>query len=124
MTLCHSRGGNLRVPGVYDPKYLETESGKCGLFHFHTFVTWEGDVLACCHDLTGDTQIGNLVNDDVYVIAERKRKIMCDYVSFPLCRKCDEPLRHRFPPRDLPPSSRKERNRFFRTLGHYTSCIA
>ncbi len=118
MTLCHGRGGNLEAPGIYEPKLVEFKSGKCGLFQFHTFVTWDGDVLTCCHDLTGDTQIGNLVNDDVYVIAERKRKIMCDYVSFPICRKCDEPLRQYFPPHDPPPASRKERNRFFRALNY------
>jgi hypothetical protein len=120
MISCHGRGGNLEVPGIYESKSVGLRTGKCGLFHFHTFITWEGNVLACCHDLAGDTQIGNLVNDAVYVISERKRNIMFDYVSFPQCRKCDEPMRQYFPPQGSPPASRKERNCFFRALGHYT----
>ncbi len=73
MTVCHGRGGNLRDSDIYRPKTLGLDSGKCGLFQFHTFVTWEADVLACCHDLTGATSIGNLVNDDVSVIADHRK---------------------------------------------------
>ena len=82
MTVCHGRGGNLRVPGVYELQSFGLESGKCSLFQFHTFVTWEGEVLACCHDLTGATLIGSLANDDVSVIAERKRKVLKNSMPF------------------------------------------
>jgi len=113
MTVCHGRGGNLRVPGIYEPQSLGFESGICSLFQFHTFVTWEGKVLACCHDLTGATLIGSLVNDDVSVIAERKRNVLKDSMPFPVCGQCDEPLRQCQFPQGLPPEGRKERNRFF-----------
>ncbi len=113
MTVCHGRGGNLRAPGVYELQSFGLESGICGLFQFHTFVTWEGEVLACCHDLTGATRIGSLVNDDVLIIAERKRKVIKDSMPFPVCGQCDEPLRQCQAPQGLPPEGRKERNRFF-----------
>jgi len=113
MTVCHGRGGNLSVPGVYELQSFGLESGKCSLFQFHTFVTWEGEVLACCHDLTGATLIGSLANDDVSVIAERKRNVLKDSMPFPVCGQCNEPLRHCQPPQGLPPEGRKERNRFF-----------
>ncbi len=116
MTLCHGRGGNLRAPGVYELQSIGLESGICSLFQFHTFVTWEGEVLACCHDLAGATRIGSLVNDDVLIIAERKRNVLIDSMPFSVCGQCDEPLRQCQFPQGLPPEGRKERNRFFSSV--------
>ncbi len=116
MTICHGRGGNLNDSDIYGPKTFGLESGMCGLFQFHTFVTWEAEVLACCHDLTGATSIGNLVNDEVSVIADRKQNILKNAMPFPVCRQCDEPLRCYPSPQGSPPKSRKERIRFFRSI--------
>jgi hypothetical protein len=116
MTVCHGRGGNLKDSDIYGPNTFGLESGMCSLFQFHTFVTWEADILACCHDLTGATSIGNLVNDDVSVIAERKQNILKNSMPFHVCRQCDEPLRCYPSPQGLPPKSRKERIRFFRSI--------
>lgn len=116
MKMCHSRGGNLKAPVIYNPKPVNKENTKCGLFCFHTFITWEGEALACCHDLTGATRIGNLVNDGVSVIAERKQEILKNSISFPICRQCDEPLRQYFNQNKPPPTNRRERNRFFRDI--------
>ena len=116
MTACHGRGGNLKNSDIYRPKTLGLDSEKCGLFQFHTFVTWEADVLACCHDLSGATRIGNLVNDAVSVIAERKRDILKNPIPFPVCRQCDELLKCYTPPQGQPPKNRKERIRFFRSI--------
>jgi uncharacterized Fe-S cluster-containing radical SAM superfamily enzyme len=113
MSRCHGRGGNLSVPRVYELQSFGLESGMCSLFQFHTFVTWEGEVLACCHDLAGTTQIGSLVNDDVLIIAERKRNVLKGSMPFPVCGQCDEPLRQCQAPQGLPPEGRKERNKFF-----------
>jgi hypothetical protein len=116
MTACHGRGGNLKDSDIYGPKTFGLESGRCGLFQFHTFVTWEAEVLACCHDLTGATRIGNLITDDVSVIARRKQDILKNSMPFPVCRHCDEPLRRHPPPQGQPPKSRKERWKFFRSI--------
>ena len=116
MTVCHGRGGNLRASGVYELQSFGLDSGICGLFQFHTFVTWEGEVLACCHDLAGATRIGSLANDDVSVIAERKRKVLKNSMPFPVCGQCDEPLRQCQFPQGLLPEGRKERNRFFSSV--------
>jgi hypothetical protein len=118
MTACHGRGGNLRNSDVYKLKSFGLDSGRCGLFQFHTFVTWEAEVLACCHDLTGATRIGNLIDDDVSVIAERKQNILKSSMPFPVCRQCDELLRRCPPPHGPPPKSRKERIEFFRSISH------
>ncbi len=116
MTICHGRGGNLKDSDIYGPKTFGLESGMCGLFQFHTFVTWEAEVLACCHDLTGATSIGNLVNNDVSVIADRKQNILKNSMPFPVCQQCDEPLRCYPFPQGQPPKSRKERIQFFRSI--------
>ena len=116
MTICHGRGGNLKDSDIYGPKTFGLESEMCGLFQFHTFVTWEAEVLACCHDLTGATSIGNLVNNDVSVIADRKQNILKNSMPFPVCQQCDEPLRCYPFPQGQPPKSRKERIRFFRSI--------
>ncbi|MDR4497220.1 MAG: radical SAM protein [Candidatus Scalindua sp.] len=121
VTACHGRGGNVRVAGIYSPESFEIEYGRCGLFSFHTFVTWEGEVLACCHDLTGSTGIGSLVKLDISLIVERKQRIiMKGGMPFSVCRQCDEPLRRCVIPQGLPPASRKERNRFFREVSRNT----
>ena len=91
MTVCHSRGGYLEVSDIHVPESVGPGSGKCGLFSFHTFITWEGDVLACCHDLTGTTRIGNLFNEEVFVIVNRKQKSMEAGMPFSICKQCDEP---------------------------------
>ena len=116
MNACHGRGGNLKDLDIYELNTSELNSGRCGLFQFHTFVTWEAEVLACCHDITGAKRIGNLINDDVSVIAEREQNILKSSMSFSVCRQCDEPLRHVPSPQDSPPEIRKERIKFFSSI--------
>jgi len=116
VTACHGRGGNLRESDIYKPQSIGLVSEKCSLFQFHTFITWEGEVLACCHDLNGATKIGNIVNGDISIIAERKREILKNAMPFTLCQQCDELLRHCPPPHRTPPKNRKERTRFFRSI--------
>jgi hypothetical protein len=118
MTVCHGRGGNLKNPEIYKLKTFGLDSGSCGLFQFHTFVTWEAEVLACCHDLTGATRIGNLIDDDISVIAERKQDILKSTMPFHLCQQCDEPLRLYSLSQGPPPKNRKERTEFFRSISY------
>lgn len=116
MSKCHGRGGNLNVPGIYTP-YSSAESlRQCGLFAFHTFIAWNGDVPACCHDLTGETGTGNILSDGIENIINEKRKILSRLRMFDLCKKCDEPLRTCNLPTGNPPETRRERNKFFRKL--------
>ena len=39
MNACHGRGRNLKDSDIYKLKTFELDSGRCGLFQFHTFVT-------------------------------------------------------------------------------------
>jgi radical SAM protein with 4Fe4S-binding SPASM domain len=115
MADCHGRGGNLAASDLYVPGDRGLTSGRCGLFSFHTFVTWQGDVLACCHDLTGETRLGNLLDEGAEEIGNRKRQILGEARMFELCRRCDEPLRLCDVPDGPRPTTRKAR-RVFRNL--------
>jgi hypothetical protein len=94
-TDCHGRGGNLIAPELYRPAPGTTGlHGKpCGLFSFHAFVTWEGVVLACCNDLTGETTLGELVSEGIDSVIQRKEQVLREGTFFPLCGNCDVGVR-------------------------------
>jgi hypothetical protein len=111
---CHSRGGNYQgTPVIARPL---ASSQPCGLFSVHSFITWEGKLLACCHDLTGETTMGSLQAGTMTSLATRKTAIVSmPPMPFSLCRNCDE-FRQGFPvPQERPfPQSGGARRRFFR----------
>jgi sulfatase maturation enzyme AslB (radical SAM superfamily) len=86
---CHSRGGTiipLKLRREPDP------APRCGLFSSRVFVSWDGRVLACCHDVDGQTELGH-VTDGADAIIARKLSIMGGASWFPICATCDEPAR-------------------------------
>jgi MoaA/NifB/PqqE/SkfB family radical SAM enzyme len=113
---CHGRGGDVTSCDLYVPGDRGLASGSCGLFTFHTFVTWQGDVLACCHDLSGETRLGNLLEEGAEEVGNRKAEILKEGRMFELCNRCDEPLRLCDIPAGPRPTTRKARRRFFRRL--------
>ena len=90
---CHGRGGNLKDSSIYRRKKSGPDNSPCSLFLFHSFITWEGEVLACCHDLTGETRLCN-IRDGADEIISNKQKILSKSPLFDLCKVCDEPLRN------------------------------
>lgn len=117
MFQCHGRGGNLsEKPALYTPRITKTRLKNCSLFNFHTFIAWNGDVLSCCHDLTGETRMGNIVEDGLETIVREKQEILDRLGMFDLCTKCDEPLRCVVLPSGEPPGNRKARRRFFKKM--------
>lgn len=84
---CHSRGGNLKDGELLQAKPVQARS--CGLLAVHAFVAWNGDVLACCHDLSGESRIGNLAVDDPMIIAGHKARFAAE-PAWQICRSCDE----------------------------------
>ncbi len=84
---CHSRGGNLRDSSLITAS--PTGSASCGLIAMHAFIAWSGELLACCHDLTGETRLGNLCSEDPLILAGRKAQFAAA-PPWQLCRTCDE----------------------------------
>ena len=112
---CHSRGGNLEKTGLLlaKPRPVKT----CGLFATHSFITWEGNLLACCHDLENSTIVSNLNSMLLLEAAARKVAILqSGSMPFKICQSCDEPAAGR-PMPDRPfPASIKARSRFLKKL--------
>ena len=111
---CHSRGGNLIAPELINSTPRPVE--KCGLFSTHSFITWQGRLLACCHDLRAETQIADLTCIRVNAAARQKMDILATGMPFALCGSCDEPAAGR-PVPDRPfPASPKARSRYLKNL--------
>lgn len=111
---CHSRGGN------FSEKDLLTASAakvvQCGLFATHAFITWQGQLLACCHDLTGATMIADLNLVTIKNAGVQKQAIVNQTMPWQICGKCDEPASQR-PLPDRPfPESDKARSRFLKRI--------
>jgi hypothetical protein len=93
---CHSRGSTIT-----DPEILgrlpggRMVDGRCGLFNARSFVSWDGNLLACCHDVHGETVIGSLVSDSLDALIARKLTVIAEQRFFPICTSCDEPARLR-----------------------------
>ncbi len=111
---CHSRGGNF-----CEKDFLTASAAKvvkCGLFATHAFITWQGQLLACCHDLTGATAIADLNLVSIKNAGLQKQAIANQTMPWQICEKCDEPAAQR-PLPDRPfPESDKARSRFLKRL--------
>jgi len=94
---CHSRGGNIveLVPARRVEAGASTAAARCGLFNTRCFVSWDGLVLSCCHDVDGSTVLGDVHRDDAATLVARKLDVMRGRRWFPICAGCDEPARLR-----------------------------
>jgi len=90
---CHSRGGTIALSPRPRPPAAAVAAPRCGLFNTRAFVSWDGRVLACCHDLDGGTELGRVDRDDAAALIARKLEVMRGRAWYPVCRGCDEPAR-------------------------------
>lgn len=91
ITKIHSRGGNLNRPRLYKGREIK-ENQRCNLFIFHSFIDKDGNILSCCHDLSGETAFAH-ISEGAEKILKKKRDILKLTPHFSLCNRCDEPLR-------------------------------
>lgn len=86
---CHSRGGTLDDRAICEtPRPPHTS--RCDIFAGTTFVAWDGLALACCHDLTGAGEIGELTRMLMTELEARRAKILEEGVDFPMCSDCND----------------------------------
>lgn len=96
---CHNRGGNLNDPAICDtPLPPAWASARCDIFASTVFVAWNGDVLSCCHDLTGANKLGNLVTDELAMLLSQRQTILARGVDFKICRGCNDMYRYMHAP--------------------------
>lgn len=98
---CHSRGGTIVQLSPRPPAPAKAETPRCGLFATRCFVSWDGEVLACCHDVDGQTRLGNVAELDATTLIARKLEVMRRGDWYPVCHGCDEPARLRRPAPEL-----------------------
>lgn len=111
---CHSRGGNLVDNNLITASAREIK--QCGLFATHSFITWNGQLLACCHDLTGETFIADLTRSTIREAAQAKLRFLEAPMPFKICKSCDEPAADRPIPLRPFPESGKARSRYLKSL--------
>ena len=67
--------------------------GRCDIFADTLFVAWNGQVLACCHDLEGKGRVGDLVTENLGDVLDRKRRVIRQGLWFPMCENCNDMYR-------------------------------
>jgi MoaA/NifB/PqqE/SkfB family radical SAM enzyme len=88
---CHNRGGHFQgfEQGSGPPSSRERAEG-CWSFHNAHYITWEGQLLACCNDLTGETNRGDLCRLALREILDLEGR---REPFFAVCEHCDFPFR-------------------------------
>lgn len=81
----HNRGGFL-----FDGAERQHARKRCSLFNTRTFIAANGEVLACCHDLDGQSRLGTIGQDSLVSILDRKIEMAHENRLFPMCNNCTE----------------------------------
>ena len=87
---CHNRGGFLKGDLVCTTPAPPSESYRCDIFKNTLFVAWTGEILSCCHDLSGATSLGDLHSLKLNSVLENKERITQSGVRFDICRNCND----------------------------------
>lgn len=89
----HNRGGYLNDDSVHARRKIFSPK-VCEIILFINSITWEGQVISCCHDINGINVLGNIVTHSFDEIAEIKREQLRSNTWFPLCQDCDDLFRY------------------------------
>lgn len=93
---CHNRGGYLKGSLVCEtPPPPPAGAGRCDIFTDAVFVAWTGEVLSCCHDLSGANRYGSLIEMSLPEILQRQRMIALRGVDFRICAGCNDLYRYK-----------------------------
>ncbi len=94
----HSRGDNLKDPEIVDTPICSDLDGKCEVLRNTLFIDWRGQVLPCSHDLKGEHVYGDLTQDRLSTVLERRDQMLAEGLTFGICRNCNDLLRVGFYP--------------------------
>ena len=87
---CHHRGGFLKGDLVCTTPPPPVDDFRCDIFTKTLFVAWTGQVLSCCHDLSGSAVVGDLRIEQIADVFERKLGIAAKGVNFDICKGCND----------------------------------
>lgn len=84
----HSRGGHLAHPSAYPGPTRDFTT--CRIFTDVTFVSSDGEVLSCCHDVQSVNVIGDLRLEALRSVMSRKYKLRQQISGFAICAGCTD----------------------------------
>ncbi|MCK6473276.1 MAG: radical SAM protein [Planctomycetes bacterium] len=90
----HDRNGDAKVAGMTPQDAPGLRCSSCAIFDVTTFITWEGHVMHCCHDIPRKYPIADINVHDWAEIARRKAEIRRTGAWPQMCGNCTDPLRH------------------------------
>ena len=85
----HSRGGHLKDPEAY-PGRIRQFAG-CEIYRAITFISSDGKVLSCCHDVLSDHVIGDCRESTLTAIMQRKEDVQASgFPGYAICANCTD----------------------------------
>jgi len=85
----HSRGGHITDPEAY-PGQIRQFAG-CEIFDMVTFISSDGEVLSCCHDVTSSHVVGDCRVSTLAEIMATKREMQASrFAGFTICSHCTD----------------------------------
>lgn len=90
----HDRNGDAKVAGMSPIDSPGLRCATCAIFDLTTFITWDGKVMHCCHDIPRKYPIADINLHDWREIQRRKSEIRRTGLWPSMCGLCTDPLRH------------------------------
>jgi sulfatase maturation enzyme AslB (radical SAM superfamily) len=85
----HSRGGHIDDPEAY-PGQIRQFAG-CEIFNMVTFISSDGLVLSCCHDVASEHVIADCRESTLAEIMSKKAAMQeRRFAGFSICEKCTD----------------------------------
>ena len=84
----HTRGGTYEYPG-WD-KNGTRKFKKCKIFSDLHFISSDGDMLSCCHDVESKNIIDNINKNNIQSIIQKKKLMQKTCGGFEICDKCND----------------------------------
>ncbi|MBI4680858.1 MAG: radical SAM protein [Nitrospirae bacterium] len=84
-SMAHNRAGFIKDQTICNTPMPTIDKHRCDIFGMTLFVAWTGEVLSCCHDLTGKNVLGNLMSESIDTILQRKKCVADAGVNYVIC---------------------------------------
>lgn len=85
----HSRGGHIDDAEAYPGKFRQFSG--CEIFDLLTFISSDGLVLSCCHDVQSENVVGDCRVSTLAEILERKKELRrSEFPGYDICAKCTD----------------------------------